>query len=200
MPAPAASGEPASASPAVPTDFTMMMPPGWVRIPVADGSNAMIVALAKERSAIAPVESREEARRALVKLLTESINEARSAGGIDVFLNLDMVGDLPVPASCLVSYVEAQGHLPSVEDLPARLGGPGVALSVVDLPVGRAVRREATRLLENSVVLTELAFWLHVPGRDGFLVLAFSTPSAELAPALLGLFDAMAGTVQWVNR
>jgi hypothetical protein len=187
---------------AVPTDFRVVLPPGWVRIPVTDRSTEAVVALATARARVAPPEQRESVRSGLVTLLGRAVTAARDAGGVDVLLSVDAVEGMPVPASCLVSYVEPQGD----DDLPRiaeQLGGPGSDVSVVDLDSGRAVRRQSTRWAEDrgvSVVVTELSFWTPVPGRGGLLVLTFSTPSPELAPALLPLFDAIAATLRWVTR
>ena len=107
-----------------------------------------------------------------------------------------------MPASCLITYVDPDAGA-DLEVVAEQLGGPGVEVSVVDTEQGRAVRRQATRWTEQdgvSVVLSELAFWYPVPGRAGWLVLTFSTPSVELAPALLGLFDAVGSTLRWVTR
>jgi hypothetical protein len=185
-----------------PSDFRVLLPPGWVRIPLDERTEATVVALAAARARVAPADQREAVRTGLVSLLGRAARDARSAGGIDLLLSVDALEGVPVPASCLVSYVEA----PDDADVPAvaaQLGGPGVDVSVAELAIGPAVRRQATRWAEDggvSVVVTEVAYWARVPGRDGFLVLAFSTPSVELAPVLLELFDAMGSSLRWVVR
>lgn len=197
-----ADGGAARPASAVPTDFRVLLPPGWVRVPVTDRATESVVALATARARVAPPEQQESVRTHLVSLLSRAVAAARDAGGVDVMLSVDAVEGVPVPASCLVSYVEPESEH-DLAMLAGQLAGPGVEVSVVDLDAGRAVRRQSTRWAEDaavSVVLSELAFWLPVPGRSGLLVLTFSTPSAELAPALLPLFDAIATTLRWVTR
>lgn len=189
-------------APATVRDFRVVLPPGWVRIPLGDDAEATVVALAAGRARGAAPPARENVRTALVATLTRAVREARTAGGIDLLMSVDGVAGLPVPASCLISFVEAEGPT-DLPTLAAQLAGPSAEVSVATLDCGPAVRRQSTRLAREGsidVVLTELTFWVPVPGRTGLLVLAFGTPSPELAEALLGLFDAMGTSLRWVTR
>lgn len=186
-----------------PSDFRVLMPPGWVRIPISGDSTARVVALATERARLAPPEMRESMRTALVSSLSRAVSEARQAGGIDLLLSVDAVEGIPTPASCLVSYVPADGMMPDSASLLEQLSGPATTVTVVELDLGTAVRRQSLRWTEEAgvaVTVTELDIWVPMPVRGGYLVFAFSTPSLELAPALVGLFDAMAGSLRWVRR
>lgn len=204
---PGAGAQPADLEPGSdagpPSDFRLLLPPGWVRIPLTEDSTARIVALATERARLAPVSMQESLRTTLVSTLARATSEARQAGGIDLLLSVDAVEGVPTPASCLVSYVSPDGMMPDSASLMEQLAGPDVTVSTVDLPLGTGVRRQYLRWTEESgvaVTITGLDFWVPMPVRGGYLVFAFSTPSLELAPALLDLFDAMAASLRWVRR
>lgn len=185
-----------------PRDFRILLPPGWVRISIRDDSQATVVALAESRARTAPPRERARVRSALVTVLGRAVSQAREAGGIDVLVSVDSVEGVPVPASRVVSHVEPDGG-DDLAEVAEQLDGPAAEVSVVDIAAGRAVRRQSTRWAEQdgvSVVLSELAFWVPVPGRTGRLVLTFATPSAELAPVLLQLFDAMGASLRWTTR
>lgn len=193
---------------ALPVDFRLTLPAGWVRLPLDDRAAEVVALVAKRHSARLPVEQQETARPALARMLTLSVEQGRQAGGLDLLLSIDPVQGVTVPAVCLVSYVDPDedgtGSLP-LERLLEQLSGPGVTTSVVELPAGPAVRRAGTRTEvagEGGEVLevTEVAYWLRVPGRPGLLALTFSTAVPELAEALSLLFDAMAETFWWVDR
>jgi hypothetical protein len=47
--------------------------------------------------------------------------------------------------------------------------------------------------------VTRLDYYVPIPGTDGILVFAFSTPVEQLGPALVGLFDVMVTSMRWVR-
>jgi hypothetical protein len=79
----------------------------------------------------------------------------------------------------------------------------GASAVVVDLPSGRAVRRQRVDVVDageigappdQQSVLVDYSF----PGPDGsLLLLSFSSPLVSVADALAELFEAVAGTVRW---
>lgn len=99
---------------------------------------------------------------------------------------------IPLPASCLVSYVE-QGSVPVPMDvLAADLAAEGGAVTTVEIAGRPAVRR---RYAEPPV--TRLDYMLTMPGKPGLVTLAFATPLEPLADALVVLFDAIAESLKW---
>ena len=195
-------------------DFTLLLPPGWARIPLDERMPLRIKQLVDQRLSGAPVEHRTALRTGLTRELTDTLTRARRQGGLDVLLSLDPVARTPVPASALVTHLGAGGGdgavlAPLLGTLVS--GGPGldvVELGVVEVAGASAVRRRASRTervptqgdLPGGVLrVTQLEYFVPIPGGGGLLVLAFSTPIAPLAEALVGLFDVVAASLRWVR-
>ena len=194
-------------------DFSLLMPPGWARIPLDDRVPLRIKNLVAERLANAPAEYREALRSSLTRELTDTLASAARQGGLDVLLSLDPVAGQPVPASALVTHLQGQ----PVEDPLSSLLGTMAAgseeldvreLDVVEVAGGPALRRLSTRgervapigeLPGGVLQVTQLEYVVPVPGEDGLLVLAFSTPIEQLGPPLVKLFDVMASSLRWVT-
>ena len=204
-----AADMPAAGLPAAgpsPVDFRITLPPGWVRLPLDDRADATIALLAKRRAALLAVNTQESACHVFTTLFREAVEQGRRAGGLDVLLSVDPVEGISVPASCLISYVEADPATRSMQDLLDQLASDGADTSLVQLDVGLTVRRHSRRFqsIEEGadpmadIRVTEVAYWLPVPGRSGLLAISFSTVADELADALVTLFDAMADTFWWV--
>jgi hypothetical protein len=86
---------------------------------------------------------------------------------------------------------------------PPSAGSPYWRLvEIVDLPAGRSVRtRGVQRIASGSreadfVIMQTL---VPVPSGAGVLNVALSSPQANLAEAMLGLFDAITSTLAWTN-
>jgi hypothetical protein len=194
-------------------DFTLLLPPGWARIPLDERIPLRIKQLVDQRLSGAPVEHRKALRTGLTRELTDTLTRARRQGGLDVLLSLDPVARTPVPASALVTHLGAGGDGAVLDPLLGTLvsGGPGldvVELGVVEVAGASAVRRRASRTeqvlpqgdLPGGVLrVTQLEYFVPLPGGGGLLVLAFSTPIAPLAEALVGLFDVVAASLRWVR-
>lgn len=174
-----------------PRDFTVLLPPGWVRIPLDGRELARASALATAKAAGLTEPQREAVKQQVLRLLRDAIRHAREAGGTDMMMSLAERDGLPLAASCLVSYVEEGGPVP-MDMLAAELVRDGGAVSETEIDGVPAIRR---RYLEPPV--TRLDFYLRVPGRGGLLTLAFATPVQPLADALVLLFDAIAESLRW---
>jgi hypothetical protein len=194
-------------------DFSLLMPPGWARIPLDERLPLRVKQLVDERLSTVPPERREALRSGLTRDLTETLASARSRGGLDVLLSLDPVAGMPVPASALVTHLQADGPDDGLAALLDTLasGGDGLDLRELDLAEvagAPAVRRLGTReeqvapqgdLPGGVLRVTQLDYYVPIPGTDGILVLTFSTPIEQLGPALVGLFDVMATGLRWVT-
>ncbi|MGY1688855.1 hypothetical protein [Geodermatophilus sp. SYSU D01105] len=192
-------------------DFTLLLPPGWARIPLDDRVPLRVKQLVDERLSTVPAEHREALRTGLTRDLGETLTAARSRGGLDVLLSLDPVAGMPVPASALVTHLQGDGA-----DLAGLLetlssGGDDVTvqeLDLVEVAGAPAVRRlgvheervDPVGELPGGVLrVTRLDYYVPIPGSHGILVFAFSTPVEQLGPALVGLFDVMATSMRWVR-
>jgi hypothetical protein len=196
-------------------DFTMLLPPGWARIPLDDRAPVRVRSLVARRLGAAPAEQREALRASLTKELTATLATAARNGGLDVFLSLDPVAGMPVPASALVTHLAVgEGGDDPLGPLMARFaaGGAGLVVeeigvvAVADAPAVRRLssRREAVPPAGDQpggvFRVTQLEYLVPVPDVGGVLVIAFSTPVEWLGPSLVGLFDVMATSLRWVGR
>jgi hypothetical protein len=180
-----------AADPAPPRDFTVLLPPGWVRIPLDGREKAAAAALATAKVADLAEPQRGQAREQVLQMLRLAIRHARDAGGIDIMMSLAERDGIPLAASCLVSYV-AQDPPVSAGRLAAELGADGGEVSRKELAGCPAVRH---RYLEGPV--TRVDYHLHAPGTAGLLTMAFATPLEPLAGPLVLLFDAIAESLRW---
>jgi len=176
-----------------PRDFAVLLPPGWARIPLDGRENARAAALAANKTAGLEEPQRSAVRDKLTAAIRQALQDARSAGGIDVLLSLAERDGIPLAASCLISYLDKGQEVPLdllAAELSAEAGG---TISLTEVGGCPAVRR---RYLDNGV--TRVDYFLPMPGRPtGFLVLAFGTPMEPLADALVTLFDAIAQSLRW---
>lgn len=199
---------------AVARDYTMLLPPGWARIPLDDQVPLRIRSLVAERLGAAPAERREALRTGLTRELTSVLGAAARRGGIDVLLSIDPVAGEPVPASALVTHLAGQGGGNALDALVGTLVVGGAdhtvrELGVVEVAGGPAVRRLSARRervpdegdLRGGVLhVTQVDYFVPLPGTDDLLVLTFSTPIEQLGPPLVRLFDVMAESFRWVTR
>ncbi|WP_324784247.1 hypothetical protein [Streptomyces sp. H51] len=124
-------------------------------------------------------------------------------GGVVLYLSFLEVGGIPLSASLLVSHLRQK--FDSLDAVGALAGSGEVGM--VTLPAaGRAarlLRRQRTkqsRKLGSEFADTVVEYFVPVPDRDEVLMLTFSTPLEPIADAMVGLFDAVAGTLRWRHR
>jgi hypothetical protein len=175
-----------------PRDFTVLLPPGWVRLPLDGSETAQATAIAAAKAGEVPPRQRAEVRQQTMRMLRSVLTDARAAGGIDVLLCLAQRDGIPLAASCLVSYLEDERQRVPLDRLSAELAGQGGHVSAAEIARGPAVRHR--HLAEN---MTRLDYFLPVPGRPGLLTLSFATPVAPLADPLVMLFDAITESLRW---
>ncbi|MGH3165272.1 MAG: hypothetical protein ACRDN0_05180 [Trebonia sp.] len=179
---------------APPRDFIVLLPPGWVRIPLDGRERARAIALATAKVASLPEPQRSAVRERLVQMIKAGLRQARQAGGIDILMSLAERNGVPIPASCLVSYVDEGAPIPMdmLADNLATEGGDAKLVTIAGRP---AVRY---RHMDEPPV-TRLDYMMTIPGKSGMLTLAFSTPLEPLAEPLVVLFDAITETLRWVK-
>jgi hypothetical protein len=175
-----------------PRDFTVLLPPGWARLPLDGSETAQAAALAAAAVSALPQPQREQARLGLLRMLRATLRDARAAGGIDVLLSLAERDGIPLAASCLVTYLDDDGARMPLPGLAAVLAARGGAVEAAEIARGPAVRHR-----HSGGRVTRLDYYLPVPGRPGLLALSFATPVEPLADALVVLFDAITESLRW---
>ncbi|MFJ6084353.1 hypothetical protein ACIQI8_23410 [Streptomyces sp. NPDC092369] len=198
---------------APPADYRLLLPDGWFRVRIdPDG---------RERSVDALVDRQFEGvdnaphlkRQARESLLAQAVAAYRG-GGIELYLSLQQAGPLTIPASLLITLVPPfpDGSLPTATDLTTRLSADGEGeVSVVELPAGTAVRvrrasgpdrpapTRAPGSPDEALASITLDYQLPVPATGAHLLLTFSTPLIQIGDAMVELFDAVAGSLTWLD-
>ena len=179
-----------------PRDFAVLLPPGWARIPLDGRESARAATLAANKTAGLEEPQRSAVRDKLTRTIRQALQDARSAGGIDVLLSLAERDGIPLAASCLISYLDKGQEVPLdmlAAEFAAEDDEAGGSVSLTEAGGFSAVR---WRYTDDGI--TRLDYFLPMPGRPtGFLVMAFGTPMEPLADALVTLFDAMAQSLRW---
>jgi hypothetical protein len=183
--------------------FGLITPEDWYRIPLQpqDQRNASVSALIKRQ--FAGLDDQPVLRRKAEKDLLGVTEAGAERGGVVLYLSFLKAGGIPLSASLLVSrlYENFDGL-----DAVAALTGSGT-VELVKLPAGgqaaRRQRRQQTkesRRLGSEFEDTIVDYFVPVPDRDEVLMMTFSTPLEPIADAMVGLFDAVAGTLRWQRR
>jgi len=209
MNAVAATGDPSSGGrPAPPSDYRLAFPEGWERI-VLDPDRwphriDKLVNRGLRRTKATP-----QLKAALVERMREQAEAAHANGGVEMYVVNQLIGQVPVSAGLVVTVLQPPpgadpGDLSDIAlSLAARVA-PDDEVTTTDLPAGPAVRHLYRRRPEpddpdgNKLLVTHLDVYLAVPHVDQRLLLSFSTPVEPLAEALVGLFDSIARTLQWM--
>jgi hypothetical protein len=195
--------------------YTLVLPPGWERIPVRSGTSQAIRRILDDKLRALPVKVPRDAitpyRVMIEGHLRKVAAEARKHGGLDLYLPVDFRNGSVIAASFVIS----EGTLAGGERDPA----PAALLTAlteddndaapVSVGGGPALRREllapadASRGTEYGS--RRVDYVMPLPG-DGsrWLIAAFSTVIGEKTPdwfakLLVDLFDAIISTFRWTT-
>jgi hypothetical protein len=197
---------------APPIGYTLVLPPGWVRIPLRGGTEEAL-----EEKVFRGIEQipegiprdkgmafRMEVRRRVGRM----VGEGRKAGGLDLYVPVRARPGALMAASFLVSEI-AHGGSARQEAVLGQLVGDrrgGEGGEVRGVGEGAAARWEYVEPPGADGVDTyarHVDYVLPVPGGDGrWLAVNFSTagdgdPGSAFTRALAELFDALMTTFRW---
>ena len=181
---------------ALPRDFALLLPPGWVRIPLDGREGARARALATAKVSNLPEPQRSQVREQLIKVIKAGLRQARQAGGIDVLISLVEWDGVPIAASGLVSYVDGEGG--ANLRVPLDILADDFSAEGGDARLVTIAGRTAVRHRRIDPPLTMVDYMMKMPGKPGLLTFAFSTPLEPLADPMVVLFDAIMGTLRWI--
>lgn len=203
--------------PRVATGYTLVIPPGWCRIPLRAGTSAAIRKLLDARFRHLPRDTVAPYRIEIERRLKEQVIQARQNGGVDMYFPVEIAESGPVPASFIVSEVrldappEEDGIDPSSAVIAslAATAGEDAGTRIVEVDAAPGVRTEeivpgnpAAEMEYGSRRVRYLVSMPGVPGR--WIVVAFATPGAadpggKYAGLLTELFDAIMSTFRWTE-
>lgn len=193
--------------------YSVVLPPGWRRVPVQHGTRAAIRDITDEVFARmpGPISSGQAApyRARIESHLAEMAGKLRPLGGVDLYLPIVNERGTPVPASFIVSQPtpprqgkadpgQVAGYLAAADDASPVL---------VDGCAGARLERTAPAQQEQGIAACSrrVDYLLPVPGNHGrWLIVTFSTPGdgdpdSECARLLVELFDSIMLTFRWVT-
>ncbi|AZM54785.1 hypothetical protein DMA15_21315 [Streptomyces sp. WAC 01529] len=187
-----------------PSDYTIFVPAGWFQLHLdPDERDRGIAALADRQ--FAGIDHAPVLKENLMRDLQKQAKAAYRSGGLELYISLLTVRGLPLASSLLVSLLpEGWPGCRTPYDLARRLAETGRRAEVRKLEVaGDAVREQRTegpdpeRQMGNTLDTTTVIYHVPVPASEQWLTLTFSTPMEGLAPAMVELFDTVAGTLHW---
>jgi hypothetical protein len=192
---------------APPTGYTLVLPPGWSRIPLRHGTEQAITKILDRAFAGLPRDQVASLRRGLQLRLRDLAERAREGSGLDLYLPTERMGEVTATASFVVaemSLVSAEPVDPSM--LVARLVADSEHTAVVEVAGSAGTRTEHVAAAEPEqgveYASRRLDYVLPVPAeKDRWVVISFSTlgtgdPTDEFAQLLVELFDAIM-TFRW---
>lgn len=199
------------------TGYTLVLPPGWCRIPLRHGTSAAIREMLDEKLRHLPRDRVAPYRSEIERRLKQQVAQARANGGVDMYFPVEISELGPLPASFVVSEIrldppeEAGNSDPSlvVASLAAdALDGQGPR--IVDIDGAAGVRTDELAAgdpdAEFSYASRRVKYILPMPRAAGrWLLVMFATPGAadpagKLADLLVELFDAIMGTFRWTEE
>jgi hypothetical protein len=200
----------------VATGYTLVLPPGWCRIPLRQGTSAAIREMLNAKFKHLPRDTVAPYRAEIERRLKQQVAESRSAGGVDMYFPVDITPLGPLPASFVVSEIRLDPPADTGDPDPSlvvaslaadALGAPGTR--IVDIDGASGLRAEELVAgapgAEFSYATRSVKYTLPMPGAPGrWLLVMFATPGAadpagKFAGLLVELFDAIMGTFRWTE-
>lgn len=186
------------------TRFSILLPPGWERIPVDDELDNRFDAILAGIIAEAPADRRVSLRTMLEGAIGEALATARERRAVDLILSFGVIEGLPIPASLAVFELDVPPGTGGVqEQLLAFARGGGVAIELDGLPAIRKIL-DAPGTATSAPHRT-ISYVTHLPWSGAWLLFSGSIITtdepgySDVLLALEGLLDAMMTTVRFPN-
>ncbi|MGW5636971.1 hypothetical protein [Streptomyces sp. NPDC003832] len=201
-----------------PRCYELVLPPGWVRIPLREGTEeALEKVLFSHMGQVPEGVPRDDAMRFRLDMRRQLEKQARAArrnGGLDLYLPVLPRGGIFLMASFIVAELPiGQDHAVPPEAVIAQLVNEGVrggTAAMVDVAGAAALRRDYRSTPDEAQGVRHLApptrrvdYVVPVPDDPGrWISIDFSTTGdgdteSELTGVLVELFDAVVGTFRW---
>ncbi|MFY1678247.1 hypothetical protein [Streptomyces sp. WMMC905] len=195
--------------------YQLILPPEWVRVPMRVGTEEAIKSIVDEAFATlprsAPLDKIGPYRREMERRLCDVVKEARRAEALDLYLPVEPMHGIAIPASIVVSEMrfpdEVAVEPSAVVNRLVTASGRGGESSIVQVDGVHGVRTDRT-ILSGTEDAGELGsrrvdYVAPVPGDPGrWIAVAFSTlgagdPEDDIADLSVALYDAMMSTFRW---
>lgn len=195
-------------------DVEILLPQGWVRVPTGPGTQRLRTRLVEGVvSRFVPDHlPRDKAgpwRRELRKGLAGAVDDASEAGAHSVLLPLTDYGGMRLPGSLLVTILEDDPTVPAqalLDEMLADAGEDGMLLEVGGGPAARVRSLVASGRVGRPQPSVRVVYYVAHPDAPGvwglltFTVLTDGDPEARPVLAVIAMFDAVIGTLRWVEH
>jgi hypothetical protein len=177
--------------------YRLVVPADWHAVDLDPAGRQQSVAALVNRQFAGADNAPHLKAQAKRELLARAV-ATRAAGGVELYLSLQQISGVPVPASLAIFLVPPDnGRTVTADQFAQILANDDRQVTLVDLPAGRSVRvlRSGSTAEAQGSAIHEV--FVPVPDNGHWLLLAFATPIGPLARPLSGLFDAIAATLRW---
>ena len=189
--------------------YRLVLPPGWRRIPLRTGTDAAVQDILDRSFEGLPADRFGPIRREVARRLDSVIRSARQTHGLDLYLPVDRVHGVTLPASFLVGETTFATGGESAEVLSVLLTGRTSSPVLVDGAAAVRIDRpaaETPRAADELAATRRVEYLVPVPGRVArWVTVGFSTTApqdgqdGDLATILVDLFDAVMTTWRWTG-
>ncbi|MCC2323479.1 hypothetical protein [Cellulomonas xiejunii] len=195
-------------------DAEMLLPEGWLHVPTSPGTEKLQarVVTSVVQHFVPEHLPRDRAtpwRRELRKEMRRALDEATAGGARCVIMPLAQYGGLRLPGTLLVSVLEDDPQVVASDllaELLADAGEDGLLLDVGGAPAVRIRSVVDSRRLGRAHPSWRVAYYISHPEVPGVWALATFTVLTDgdledpAVLAVVAMFDAVLGTLQWVEH
>lgn len=193
---------------AAPRGYTLVLPPGWTRVPLRAGTEEAIAGILDQTFEDHPQDALATERHLLRSRLRAIADTASSNAGLDLYLPTERSHGFTVAASFVVAELDfASVDSPPPGQVLARIAAKSTDTRPATIAATTAVRTETVAVADPArdapFGSRRVDYVLPVPqDADRWLVVTFSTigqgdPQDEFAGLLVELFDAVMTTFRW---
>ncbi|GGE82008.1 hypothetical protein [Mycetocola zhadangensis] len=186
-------------------DLSLILPGSWAVVPLTDrdAAQARITALIKKQ--MGKNDRLASVRRELKTSLVQAAEEAITFGAVGLAISLEILPGVPFPASLIIIPVNWPSAFENddstqTERLLATYPGATLIDEESDRPIVR--RHEVVTTTYETETSTDLRINYWLPAGDGSRLarVHIKAPMAHTPALWLELFDAIVGSLGWLNR
>lgn len=187
-----------------PGHVRLVLPGAWVNVPLGSPEAAKTFAQRVMRQQVGRDDRLARLRRDGVQQICELADKARASGAHTLAMATEIAPGVPFAASLVgrdVDWPEVEAE--DGDDDAARLGRAFPGSELRELPAGVAARTRTAGVLrgkDEQASSVEVLYRIPRPDSDQLLTLRFTAPDFGSSDTIAQLFDAIAGSVEFVRR